>query len=382
MSGHPVGSIRGDWGEDRTARACLTGVVDPADPRLVGLLRKEGAPAVWEALRAAGGKTPWQRRAEAFDLDRSLSLVRHADLRFLVPGDPGWPTSWQVLDGDVSHRGMGGSPVGIWVTGPADPARLIDRSITVVGSRAATRYGTHVAGGLGADLAELGWTVLSGGAYGIDASAHRGALTVDGATVAVLAGGLDQWYPRGNSSLLEQVAANHLVISEVAPGGRPTKKGFLARNRLLAAGGRVTVLVEAAHRSGALNTVGWAHEMVRTVMAVPGPVTSALSQGPNDLVRNQQATLVCTAAQVVHDLVIEPDQPRPPAQPRLLDGLDHDELAVREALPCRGSLPAPMVAGHTGMTVPEVLGALAALELQGLVKRLPDGTWALARPRS
>lgn len=381
MTGGLVGSIHSEWDEERTARACLSGVVDPANPKLPGMLAQEGAVAMWQALRNSSGETAWQRRALSFDLARSLALNPHGDLRFLIPGDPGWPSSWAVLDTmENSHAGLGGMPLGIWVVGPGDPEHLLDRSITVVGSRAATHYGTTVAAALGTDLAEMGWTVLSGGAYGVDASAHRGALSVDGASVAVLACGLDQWYPRGNSRMLDHLAATGLVLSEVAPGIRPTRNGFLARNRLLAAGGRVTVLVEAAERSGALNTAGWANAMLRPVMAIPGPVTSAMSRGPNNLIREGAAALVTGAAGVVKDLSFEPDDPRAPTQPRLLDDLDEEEMIVRETLPGRGSLPVVVLVERTGMRLPEVLGVLASLEVQGLVKRLPDGTWGLARP--
>ena len=147
-------------------------------------------------------------------------------------------------------------------------------AVAVVGARACTPYGEHVAAELASGLGDRGWTVVSGGAYGIDAAAHRGALAVDGPTVAVLACGVDVAYPAAHDGLLRSVRACGAVVSELPPGARPTRRRFLDRNRVIAALGRGTVVVEAAIRSGALNTAGHAEELSRTVMAVPGPVTS------------------------------------------------------------------------------------------------------------
>ena len=369
-----------DWDEERTARACLSGSVEPASPDLVNMVKKVGAARVWHTLRESSQDSPWSRRARNFDLGRSLGLVRRDDLRFMIPGDPDWVTGWDDLD-NVGHQGLGGVPLGVWVVGPGAPGDLLTRAVAIVGSRASTSYGERAASDLGADLAAEGWTVLSGGAYGIDAASHRGALSAGGPSVAILAGGLDEWYPRGNTGLLGQMAATTVVMSEVAPGVRPVKAGFLGRNRLLAAGSSGTVIVEAAQRSGALNTVAWAHAVNRPVMAVPGPVSSSASWGPHDLIRNNKASLVTSAADVTALLgPIVPDSPRPPSQPSLLDDLDPDEVAVREALPGRGSSDVDGLADRTGLRVPVVLGALASLEQRQLAKRRPDGTWALARP--
>lgn len=374
------GSRHHDWDEERTARACLSGCVEPAVPELVAMVTNLGAVEVWHTLRESSQDSPWSRRAKNFDLRRSLDLVQRDDLRYLIPGDPDWVSGWDDLTG-VGHQGLGGVPLGVWVVGPGSPGGLLARSVAMVGSRASTGYGERVASDLGAELSAAGWTVLSGGAYGIDAASHRGALSATGASVAILAGGLDEWYPRGNNRLLEQMAASAVVISEVAPGVRPVKAGFLGRNRLLAAGSRGTVIVEAARRSGALNTVAWAHALNRPVMAVPGPVTSSASSGPHDLIRHSAAVLVTCAADVgAHLGPLRPDPTGEATQPRLLDGLDPHELVVREALPGRGCLDVGGLADRTGLRVPVVLAALGSLEQQQLVRRNPDGTWALARP--
>jgi DNA processing protein len=170
-------------------------------------------------------------------------------------------------------------------------------SVAMVGARAATNYGTTVAYEIAADLAAEGVVVVSGGAFGIDAAAHRGALAAQGVTIAVLANGIDQVYPVGNTSLLHAVMATGVVMTELPPGMHPTRQGFLARNRLIAALGGATLVVEAAARSGSASTVTRALELGRDVMAVPGPVTSMMSVGTHELIRDG-ATLVTSADDV------------------------------------------------------------------------------------
>lgn len=378
---HP-GSTRhlAQWEPERLARASLTGVVDPGNLKLAKLVEDIGAVRVWESLLASGEESVWARRAQTFSLQRNIELAGRVDLRFLTPEDPDWPEGFGDLS-EVEYRGLGGIPLGLWAVGPAEPRAVLDGSVAIVGSRASTSYGERVASDLGADLAAAGRTVVSGGAYGIDAAAHRGALSGTGATVAILAGGLDQWYPRGNHHLLDQVAERWLVLAEVAPGVLPRKIGFLARNRMLAAASIGTVLVEAAYRSGALNTIGWAQALVRPTMAVPGPVGSAASLGPHQQIADGKSTLVTCAQDVITHLgPIQPDLPAPPGPGRLLDGLDGHELAVREALPGRGGLDVTGLAERTGLRVPDVLAALGQLEQVSLARRRQDGSWALARP--
>jgi DNA processing protein len=195
----------------------------------------------------------------------------------LVPSDPLWPTGLNDLDLT--------EPLVLFARGDA---RLLTRplhaKIAVIGSRAATQYGTNVAEQVAADLADSGYTVVSGGAYGIDAAAHRGALAAPAGTIAVLAGGLDRYYPAGNTDLLRQVAQTGAVVSEAPPGTPPSRARLLQRNRIVAATTGATVVVEAAMRSGSLDTVQRAHNLHRTVAAFPGPVTSTASSGTNRLI--------------------------------------------------------------------------------------------------
>jgi DNA processing protein len=169
--------------------------------------------------------------------------------------------------------------------------------LSIVGARACTGYGSYIAGALGADLASAGIAVVSGAALGIDAAAHRGALAVGGPTIAVLACGIDRVYPRAHEVLLHAIAERGAVLSELPPGAAPTRFRFLHRNRIIAALGVGTVVVEAALRSGSLVTARLAAELGRVVMAVPGPVTSDQSAGAHELIRDG-ATLVTEASQV------------------------------------------------------------------------------------
>lgn len=364
----------GEWSAERRARACLTGVVEAGSAGLEALLRDAGPEELWHTLVAGAASSTWANRAKAWSLEASCALVDDQPICFLIPGDPQWPAALTDLEA-VRHGGLGGVPLGLWVRGVVPQAA--GSSVAIVGSRASTGYGERVATDLAAELAQAGHPVVSGGAYGIDAAAHRGALAVEGATVAVMAGGLDQLYPKGNEQLLQRVGS---VVSEVAPGLRPTKAGFLARNRLLAALTVGTVLVEASHRSGALNTVRWSHALHRVVMAVPGPVHSAASVGPHRLVRDAEAVLVTDADEVM--AAVGPLQPDPATagQPRLFDAVPAELMAVREQLPARGGVSVESLVSRTGLAVPELLQRLAQLELRQLVRRREDDGWSLARP--
>ena len=192
--------------------------------------------------------------------------------------------------------------VGLWVRGAADLNQLAANAVAVVGSRAATDYGTHQATELSRDLAAMGHTVVSGLAYGVDQAAHRGALLAGGPTIAVMPCGGDRPYPAAHAQLLEVIADRGLVVAEAPPGTAPTRARFLARNRIVAGLSEGTVVVEGAFRSGALTTAQWTNALHRPVMGVPGPVTSAASAGVNQLVRLGQASLVTNAQEVITDL--------------------------------------------------------------------------------
>jgi DNA processing protein len=297
--------------DEREARLLLNQVVEPADVGIGRILRRAGPVEVLAAVAAsrlpdlepdAGRRKRLADRCGGLRLrldpdqvEASLAAGRAAGARFVVPGDAQWPCALDDLD-ELA-------PIGLWIVG-ALPARgagaggSVVGAVSVVGARACTGYGAHVAGTLSADLARAGVPVVSGAAFGIDAAAHRGALAVDGVTVAVLACGIDQVYPRSHDLLLAAVKERGAVVSELPPRSRPTRFRFLHRNRLIAAMGVGTVVVEAADRSGSLVTARLANDLGRAVMAVPGPVTSELSSGVHHLIRDG-ATMVTGARDVL-----------------------------------------------------------------------------------
>jgi DNA processing protein len=253
--------------------------------------------------------------------------------------------------------------------------------VALVGSRQSSGYGDFVARRIAAGCVERGVAVVSGAAYGIDAAAHRGALGAAGQTAAVLACGVDRTYPRGNEQLIERIAAEGVLVSEIAPGGSPTRWRFVNRNRVIAALAGGTVVVEAAWRSGALITAGEAADLGRPVAAVPGPVTAASSAGCHRLLRSG-ATCVTDAAEVVE--LLAPIGSRPASEPRapeaVHDGLDETEIRVLDALPVRSAVGVDRLIASAGLERSAVQGALGRLELRGLAAR-SGGGWRRA-PRT
>ncbi|MBX6370892.1 MAG: DNA-protecting protein DprA [Acidothermus sp.] len=367
---------------DRLARALLSRITEPGDLALAQLLSRYSASEIVEDLRTGRlttkAATHWRARLPHAHPEADLAAIVRLGGRFLVPGDDEWP---EVLD-DLVHIGGGyaAPPLGLWVWGQPHLADLARRGVAVVGSRDATPYGVYVATELARELAERGWCVVSGAAYGIDGAAHRGALVGGGPTVAVLAGGVDVPYPRGHVSLLARIRESGLIVSEWPPGSAPMRYRFLVRNRVIAALTRGTVVVEAAARSGSLNTANRARELGRHVMAVPGPVTSALSAGSNALLREPDVVCVTGAAEVL-ELVgplgtsAESEQVGP-MRPR--DQLDPLAARVLDAVPVRRAAGPASIAVAAGLAVSDVLRALGTLAAGGFVERIDDG-WRVVR---
>lgn len=361
--------------DERMARASLSRIAEPGDPRVGLALRQHGAVDVLERIHdgrlATKAPSPWQLRLPLADPEADLACYDRLGVRAVCPGEPEWPTQL----GDLGDE----EPYLLWVQGRADLRFSCLRSVAVVGARAASAYGGHVAGEMSATLAERGWTVVSGGAYGIDGAAHRGALAAGGTTIAVLANGLDVGYPRGHDSLFTQVADEGLLVSECPPGVTPTRPRFLVRNRVIAALSRGTVVVEAAVRSGALNTARHATDLGRVAMAVPGPVTSAMSAGCHLLIRERGGTCVTGPDDVV-DLVgdIGTDMAPPergPVLPR--DALDEITAGVLEAVPARGGAGPSTIGVTAGVDLDTALRCLGELAAGGFVERCDRG-WRLA----
>lgn len=363
--------------DEREARMALCCVVEPGSPDATAAVEERGAAGYLASLREKGSRSRWARRAQALNLGQVQRAAERNRLRFLIPDDDEWPASLNDLATGEPVQQMGGPPFGLWVKGEAELAEVSERAVSIVGSRAATAYGQSVATDLAAGLGVHGISVVSGGAYGIDAAAHAGALATATPTVAVMAGGLDSPYPPGNATLLQRIAGQGLLVSELPPGEHPTRARFLSRNRLIAALCPATIIVEAAWRSGARNTVSWAHACGRLVLAVPGPVHSATSVTPHRLIRDAEAVL-CTGVADVLELV-EPlgRQPAPrPDQHRRLDDLSADELAVYEAIPARGEIDAGELSLRAGVSPAVCLAHLDRLADQGLIGRGSHG-WRL-----
>ncbi len=365
--------------DEREARMALCCVVEPGNPAATEAVAAHGPAAVLAGLRSRASRSRWARRAQALDLDAVRRAAKRNRLRFVIPGDDEWPTALDDLATGEPVQEMGGLPFGLWVKGEANLAEVSARAVAIVGSRAATAYGQSVASDLAAGLGQHGISVVSGGAYGIDAAAHSGALATTAPTVAVMAGGLDNPYPPGNAALLQRVAGQGLLVSELPPGEHPTRARFLARNRVIATLGPATIIVEAAWRSGARNSVSWANACGRMVLAVPGPVHSATSVTPHRLIRDAEAVL-CTGVSDVLELVgplgrppvVRPDQYRP------LDELDADELAVYEAIPARGEIDTGEVSLRAGLALGGCLAILDRIAERGLIEHGIEG-WRLGR---
>lgn len=367
-----------------TARLAWSALAEPGDS-VSGRLVAECGPVA--ALRlvedlATGVPTPeipgvtpqelttslrrWQPRLDARMFESLAVVAVKAGLAVLTPEGPLWPERFEDL---AEH-----APLALWVRG--EPAALggLDRSAALVGARAATPYGEHVSATLAGELAEQGVGIVSGGAYGVDGAAHRAALGVQGTTVAFVAGGADRVYPAAHAHLFARIADGGAVIAEVPPGGTPTKWRFLMRNRLIAAVSAATVVVEAGWRSGSLNTAGHAAALGRPLGAVPGPVTSATSEGCHRLLREFDATCITRASDVL-ELIGEwgvgddrtgGDRPRPEA------------IRVLDALAVRAWRTLDDIARRSGMSLAEVQAELGLLELDGRIESSLDG-WRLHR---
>ncbi len=368
----------------RRAWAFLSRVAEPPNPFLAELVTEVGAVDAAERIRRRDVRDRLKRATEArFELDcaeQDLEVLDRMGGRLVTADDDEWPdlafTSFDRADRRKRPQAL--SPLAIWAVGPSRLCDVVERAVSIVGTRAASAYGEHVAADLSAGLAERDVAVVSGGAYGIDGAAHRATLASEGETVAVLAAGIDVPYPSGHSALLHRVSRHGLVVSEYPPGVRPTRRQFLTRNRLVAALSGATVVVEAGARSGAANTAAWAHALGRHVCAVPGPVTSSTSVGCHVLL-TAGANLVTRAADLIelvgHIGELAPEVARPTS---LVDDLTDVELTVYEALPRRGTRTVGEIAVTAGLPVTDVLGPLTMLDVRGLVAQV-EGGWKLVK---
>lgn len=430
----------------RHVRAELSRIIEPGD-LLAGvvvehlgcfeahtLIRSEAAPparliqSVAEAAEAQGLSSRqrdlreallrWRTRISQADGVRDLTALRRLGGGILVPEDSRWPQQLR----DLGPAG----PVALWWRGESSSPALplfpaFHRMAAIVGSREITDYGGRITAELSETLTGRGFCILSGGAYGVDAAAHRAALRVwargtEGEeqpeeplipTIAVLAGGLDRFYPAGNESLLRGIAEAGLLLSELPPGASPTKHRFLQRNRIIAALASATVVAEARWRSGAQNTAHHALTLGRPVGAVPGSVHSAASAGCHRLLRETPAELVRDAADLAGMIAgtlpmaqeernhrseritaqeklplsgTEASHPESSARPE--DSLSEADRLLLDALPKRRLSTPGKLSEVAGLPMPQVLGGLSRLERKGLARTV-NGHWgkSLARPK-
>lgn len=365
--------------EVRRARAFLARVAEPPAPALAALVARVGPVEAADLVRrgdvldGVAAETAARRVVEL--AARDLAAAAAAGARLVVPEDAEWPAE-EFAAFTASGIADLAPPVALWVRGPARLDEVAACAVAVVGARAATAYGVHVAAEVAAGVVEGGRAVVSGAAIGIDGAAHRGALAVDGTTVAVLACGVDRAYPAAHEGLIGRIAATGAVVSEYPPGAVPARNRFLVRNRLIAGLAAGTVVVEAGLRSGAQRTATDAVHLGRALAAVPGPVTSATSAGCHRLLRDG-AELVTSAAEVLEavgrigvDLAPEPA----PGPVRPTDLLSRVGRLVHDALPARAARDATWIAVEAGIPAPAVRGALTELERRGLVEHW-DGRW-------
>ncbi|HET6503073.1 MAG TPA: DNA-processing protein DprA [Amycolatopsis sp.] len=379
-----------DLTEARLARAYLLRVAEPPAPALNAFVAGHGPIAAATAVRE--GDCPprvHDETAARREFDRAegdLATGERHGARLVIPEDDEWP-GWPLLSLDqATRRGVQGmaQPLALWVRGECRLDTTTEAAVAVVGSRAATGYGEHVAGEIAYGLACHDMSVFSGAAYGIDGAAHRGALSASGVTVALLGCGLDAGYPAGHVVLLNKITERGgLVVSEYPPGTTPARHRFLVRNRLIAALSQGTVVVEAGRRSGARNTATTAGVLGKVVMAVPGPVTSAMSTGCHELIQESGATLVTSIDDVIENVgrlglpVADKIRPRRPT-----DKLGPDALRVHDALDRREGKSAERIATESGVPLARVRGLLPALEVDELAERCDAGWRQAARQRA
>lgn len=373
----------------RRARVALGWLVEPGSLPLWLRIAEHGPVRVLDGLLATGRENPLRQAAGArlgaadprAAAEAALARTRRLGARVVIPEDDEWP---RQLDQLIRICTAGGKdpidrdaapPLCLWARGSWRLDEALDRSVAVVGARAATGYGAHVARQLGYGLAERDWTVVSGGAFGVDACAHRGALAAGGCTIVVLACGVDRAYPAGHAGLFERVAEDGLLVSEWPPGAEPFRHRFLIRNRVIAAATKGTVVVEAGARSGALQTLRRAGELGRCRMAVPGPVTSAMSVGCHEQLRDPEVRLVTGVPHILEEVGrLSTDLApvvRGPVHPR--DRLAPAAQRLLEALLIRKPLSSEALAARAGVPAGEAMWILPSLVQQGFARRREHG---------
>lgn len=331
------GSARAAWASGPSLLESLARIPDDAAPALARL----------------------QHEGVGHIASRILAATRHAGGTIVTPLDDGYPSSLGAVDP---------RPPVLYVAG--DPASMAAPCVAIVGTRRASGYGRSAAAEIGEELARAGVTVVSGLALGIDGAAHEAAINAGGRSIGVLPSPLDRIYPPRHRSLAARlVATGGALVSELAPGAAPGKPDFARRNRIIAGLARSVVVVEAPDRSGALLTVAAAIDHGREVFAVPGPIDAIASRGCNRLIADHQATIVTSAASLLHRIGAVPG-----GRPVSVASLSDPEAMVLHALLQRPGSIEELI-GRTDMTTGPLASTLTLLEARGLVESYGGATF-------
>lgn len=280
------------------ARAILFSAIEPGHFFWTAQISQFGPLKTLESILS--GEYPAEKTKAIITSIRSAEVgqilfeIEKAGAKFLTPEHEHWPQGVNQLINP---------PIGLIVTG--DSSSLITPALAIIGSRKPTTYGAHVASDFARAFSDLGWTIISGGAYGVDSFAHRATLQANGRSIAVLATGIEVAYPKSNQKLFDEMKVNGALISELMPHENAVPSRFLVRNRLIASIAKATLVVEAAFQSGSLRTARNAAELLRPVMAIPGPINSAMSQGCHRLISERAAELITSVADAVEFIGIK-----------------------------------------------------------------------------
>lgn len=373
----------------RDALIALSTLCEPGNAELAALLAEYGPVETLDRLLHRAATSPLQRtvvaRLGGKKITERIAAVHDATVdcnsRVITAADDEWPTQLDDLaalfDESEPHTQP---PICLWLRGPQHLAQSVSTSVSIIGARACTSYGRGIAFQFGYELAQSGWSVVSGGAYGIDEAAHRGTLSGAGVTIAVLACGVDRPYPLCNTDMFNAIADTGLLLSEWPPGSIPQRFRFLVRNRVIAAISSGTVVVEAAVRSGARQTARRVWELDRPLMLVPGPITSQSSVGVHQLARGPVTSRIVTrASEIIEDLgpIGGPIAPQLPTPQRIHDTLDPLADRVLDAAPLRKFASVEHLAMQAGVSTIDVARTIPHLLMKGLLQER-EGQYRLA----
>lgn len=361
-----AGYIRHSLGVSAALKLVKAGSAAELVRELISVNAQDNGTARFGDLERVAGEAlaRWMPRLTPNALAQSHDWLKRSKSWLITPESELWPEN-------LDHLGWA-APAVLWGRGSPMALAATGQSLSVVGSRGATNYGSWVTGELIAGLRPFNISIVSGGAYGIDAAAHRAALAAGLKTVAVLAGGVDRLYPSGNHELFDAIIATGAVVSELPPGASPTKWRFLQRNRLIAAITDATLVVEAGKRSGSISTANHATELGRPVGAIPGPITASSSLGCNRLIQSGQAELIQDDDDLLNLLGLH--SRLSPFEDDSADKLGPFEIRLLDALTTRPIDPA-QVAQRAGLTMIEANVAFAQLSLSQLAVSSQRG-WA------